>query len=342
MNKRNLIPDWDMPKAIILVWPEHLAAGRGSLLDFYKSFIGILSKFVEVKVLFCNGLGSFGIPKNLPSESIISFPKIGDIWIRDYNFISVHEDGEVIPIKTEYHPSYLKTEAEKRDGSIDNNIGLNLSKIIHDREPEYLSIGNYKILLDGGNIVFNGNGKAIVSNRIITDNENHFQQDIMTAMKFQLGIDNLHVIPTEPGDDTGHVDGLVRFMGPSTLLVSEYPYPWRPDQDFIDEDDYAQSRECDNSIANYFANLDFKVFRMPNGIPKKTKKFESAVGNYTNFLRVGEFIFIPEYGINDEDQEAKYALIEAVEGEAKIIGVPGCKDLARHGGVLNCITSQIY
>ena len=53
MKNKHLIPDWQQPKAIALVWPEHLGAGRGKKLKgFYKEFIQLLSKHINVNVLF--------------------------------------------------------------------------------------------------------------------------------------------------------------------------------------------------------------------------------------------------------------------------------------------------
>lgn len=60
----------------------------------------------------------------------------------------------------------------------------------------------------------------------------------------------------------------------------------------------------------------------------------SAVGNYVNFLRVGDLIIVPAYGVAEND-EACRTLEELCPG-AHVVSLP-CTELAREGGVLDCI-----
>lgn len=345
LNRRNLIPEWEQPYAIALVWPEHLNAGRGSLKDFYKDFISLLSDYIPVKILYCTGEGKYpDYPTFFTTKNVEYHPfaLIGDIWLRDYCFFPVLYEGRLIPVKARYAPCYLTTPAEIRDGDIDDETGYQLAKEIYQMPAEKLEITGTEILLDGGNLIHNGNGIAIITNRIVSENENFFIDELKTVLSERLGITDLYLIPTEPGDDTGHADGLVRFISPKQLVISDYPYSWRNTENLISELEYKESQELVNLLARYFIQKGFDVIKMPNGIPYKSSGFESAIGNYTNFLRIGDVVFMPEYGNEIEDQQAKSALIKAGIDKDKIIGVPNCGILAKHGGVLNCITSHIY
>ncbi len=345
MNKNKLIPDWRKPEAVALVWPEHIGAGRGKLKGFYKNFIYTLSNYVPVKVLFGTGDDKFEPPKSLlelDNVNIFPITQIGDIWLRDYSPFPVKVANEIIPYKAKYQPNYHHTPGEKRDGKIDNEIGNKLSRDFYKKELEILKVENTDIILDGGNFIHNGKGTAVITNRIISDNEHFFIEDLKESLFRHLGIEELHIIPTESGDDTGHADGLIRFINPSHLIVSEYPYPWKSGKGYIPKEDYSHSIEVVDAIANYFIGKNFSVTRMPNGVPKDSETFESAEGNYTNFLRVGDLVFLPEYGKKEQDQNAIDALIKAGIKENNIIGVPDCSKLAQFGGVLNCITTHIY
>lgn len=340
-----LIPDWGKPKAIALVWPEHLGAGRGKLIEFYKKFIPLLSEHVPVKVLFSTVDGKVKTPSfldNMLNVDIIEFPQIGDIWLRDYGPFVLKTNGTTFPIRGKYQPSYHQTDADKRYGNTDEEVGNKLSRTMYSKEPDKLKVGDQIINLDGGNFIHNGIGTAIVTNRIISDNEHVFIEDIRESLRKHIGIKELHIIPSEPGDDTGHADGLIRFLSPTDLIISEYPNPWINDDKYISEKEYKQSINCVESIAAYFQNGPINIHRMPNGIPLNSESFESAVGNYTNFLRVGELFFLPQYGDKEQDKSAKIALVKSGVKEGNIIPVTACNILAKEGGVLNCITTHIY
>lgn len=346
MKNTHLIPDWEEPKAIALVWPEHLGAGRGKKLKgFYKDFILLLSKNVPINVLFSTANKKFDPPaflNNIKNVNILPFDEIGDIWLRDYGPFPVKYANSIGAVSAKYHPKYHSTDAAKRDGAIDNEVGANLSKKLYNRESKFLKVGSQDIILDGGNLIHNGEGTAIITNRIISDNEHFFIDEIKEALKQQVGITDLHLIPTEPGDDTGHADGLVRFINSKTLIVTKYLYKWERDKGYIKKSEFNESKALVNSLASYFKSKGFKVGRMPCGVPLDSKKFESAVGNYTNFLRVGDLFFLPMYGNKEQDENAKNALIKIGVNENDIIQEVDCTELAKEGGVLNCITSQVY
>ena len=86
---------------------------------------------------------------------------------------------------------------------------------------------------------------------------------------------------------------------------------------------------------------EFKVVRICNANPKQLggENIASAYGNYINYFRIGNKIFLPQYGIADMDKKAKE------EYEKFFTVIPICYDidkLSDLGGVLNCITWSYY
>lgn len=336
--------DWNNPSSIALIWPEHLRAGRAKKLkSFYTEFIKLLQKEdVPLKILFSTSNGLFDPPAFLGDNQIESFDIIADIWLRDYAPIPVSSAKGINYARFKYQPVYLDSKTDKEFAKIDDGIGNELAKRMSSIEPKRITVKGRPLNLDGGNFMHNGLGTAIVTNRIISDNEHLFIDDIRVAFRQQLGIKDLHIIPSEPGDDTGHADGLIRFIGPNDLIISEYPYDWEENRGYIPKEDYQQSRDCVESIVEYFLKKPFIIHRMPNGVPLDSKNFESAVGNYTNFLRVGEKVFLPYYGSENHYKRAADAFVETGIEESNIIKAPDCTTLAKEGGVLNCITAHIY
>lgn len=262
--------------------------------------------------------------------------KIQDIWIRDFAPFWKSTSKGPVAVKGLYEPWYSSKEY-MRNSYYDDKMG----KALGGETIETIEIDGEELMLEGGNLTHNGAGLAIMTNRVIADNEHLFQNELIDKLKQSLSLKEIIFVPVEAGDNTGHVDGLVRFISKKEVIVSEYQYPWKTAKTNINERDYQLAQEHLNKIAARLSSHGLKVLRMPNGIPKNSK-FESAEGNYTNFLRVEDKFFLPQYSKNEQDMNAVKALIKAGIDEKNIIQVPECNDLAALGGVLNCITTHLY
>lgn len=339
MNKK-LIPEWIMPDHIALVWPEHLPSEVGSKLkSYYKALIELLVEHeIPVLLFYREGADYDHLMKLFGAKQVAlrQVPDISDIWIRDFGPLFLLENNIPKPFRTLYKPSYAYSKKEKEWCINNHNVGYTLTK----EKPEDVELNKYQLILDGGNLIHNGNGTAIVTNRIISDNEHLFEHEIREILKEILGIGKLFIIPSEPGDDTGHVDGLVRFLDPKTLLVGQY------------SEEYPEGKIFTDKLTAYFKKEGFSVYGMPNSKPadgryksKADQKFENATGNYLNFLRAGNKFFIPCYN-TDDDLNALDALKKvSFEGKesAEFIQIKAdATPLAEYGGVINCITLPVY
>jgi len=340
MESNKLIPDWEVPKSIGLVWPKNLPDGRRYLVPFYTEFIELLQEHcshVSLKIIHRPGEKE-RLNKSFTKGDIDPIEKkdVQDIWIRDFAPLWKWVGSDLVAVKAYYYPKYggdVYLKYSKHDDKIGRKLG--------GTNVEEIYVGDKRVILDGGNLTHNGKGLGICTNRLIADNEHLFKEDVIEAVKTYFGLQTLLIIPAEHGDDTGHVDGLVRFINNETVLVSKYPYKWKKSNCFISKDDYTIAVKQLEELDKYFNSEGLKVYRIPNGIPYDLI-FESAVGNYMNFFRVGDTIFIPQYGRREQDQNAIDALIKAGIKENNIIRVPDCAELAELGGVLNCITTHIY
>ena len=183
---------------------------------------------------------------------------------------------------------------------------------------------NISLVIDGGNFIHNGYGTAITTNRLISENETLYIGPVKDILKKEIGIQELIILPVEPGDETGHIDGMVRFLDRETVVVSEYP------------EEYREGRKFMGNVAKMLkAEIKNEPLRVINSEPvENNQRIGSAFGNYLNFLGVGNTIFLPQYG-NDLDEQAQ----QVYEQYAKVIPIErDIKKLSELGGVLNCIT----
>ncbi len=329
-------PEWTMPKGVALVYPDKLPDNRNKLIVFYDSFIRAIldnSDIDELTIIHRPRLKE-KLSKKFPSDKVnlIEISYVQDIWIRDWAPVATTIDKA---IKAYYSPQYF-AQHEKQYAYQDDKAGTELTKKLKISVSN-LTCNNQQLILDGGNFVHNGNGIGITTNRIITDNESISIDEIQEIFKEQLGILKLIIVPVEPGDETGHVDGMVRFIDKKTVVIAKYPDNYKNEPNNISEKDYLIGKQFLDQIADSL-NRIFTVIRIENSIPKKNEEegFPSAFGNYINYLRIGDKIFLPQYG---EDIEMDTVAKQKYEKYLKVIPITeGIDKLASLGGVLNCIT----
>lgn len=330
-----LIPDWYKPRSLVLVWPEKLH-NRIKLIPFYKELISVLPSGLELTLI----LKSKEIEKRISAElqqinSGITIkyhviPIVEDIWIRDWApFLGKDESGKIVAAKMNYDPPYFK-EKHRKYAEKDNEAGYQIA--------EYFGyeIKEYEAIWDGGNLTHNGNNYGIVTEGLLNDFYMR-EQNIWDAIT-SLQLNDLSAIEPEPGDRTGHTDGFIRFTDKNTLIIAAYPDEYYKGEQLISEVELTESREFMDSLAEQYAE-EFNIIRVTNSIPssKITEGMPSAVGNYINFLRLGDKVLIPQYGLKED--EIAYNEFAKFFGKANVIKFT--KDigkLADLGGVLNCFS----
>lgn len=230
-----------------------------------------------------------------------------DIWCRDYMPVQTNT-GKYIQFR--YDPSYLKTNEEWEASRSDvkevcevNNIDAHFSDIN----------------LDGGNVLI-CDDRAIISNRVYSENPDMGKEEIVCKLKTLLECAEIIIIPAENDDMTGHADGMVRFVNRNTILGNKLA------------DEYKYWRE---GMQKVIAEYNLKYIDMPFFEPKDSKHPLSAIGVYVNYLEVNNLIVLPVFG-RDEDKQA----IEIIQASFpdRIIETIDYNDVALEGGLLNCTT----
>lgn len=258
-----------------------------------------------------------------------------DIWARDFMPVQVDKDEFV---QFDFNPKYLRKKYE------------HLKTKPKEVKPRYFNITNSKIILDGGNVV-KGFEKVIIADSVFKyikeipkiDSEMKLIDKLYETLK----VKEIIIIPHEPGDFTGHADGLVRFKDDNTVLVSEHTNL----QNQVDE--YV-SKSYANKLYGALGKAGLDIIQIPSffsGI-KNDEGDWTAIGNYINYLQVGHKVFIPQYYRENEDYKASPSDVKACDeraykkfcdlfGKDNVITIDAV-DVARYSGVLNCVTWNIY
>ncbi len=230
-----------------------------------------------------------------------------DIWCRDYMPIQVEQDKFV---QFKYEPSYLEDD-------------LCLQSI-----PRYVLQSNginaefSNINLDGGNVI-KWNSKAILTERIFEENEIK-ETTLINQLSKKLNAE-LFFIPAIDEDMTGHSDGHIRFINEQTILVNELK----------NEEDYWKQ-----GFLKMVKKADLNFIEIPWFENKDKKHKESAIGIYVNYLEVGNLILFPIFEIKGNKDKKALDIIRNVFPD-RIIEPINVNEIAKHGGLLNCITWTI-
>jgi agmatine deiminase len=239
------------------------------------------------------------------SEDVALIPDTKDIWCRDYMPVQTRSHRF---IQFTYTPDYLRGYEHLRT------------------PPEVCRLPfmtNYffsSLIVDGGNVVSNGSLK-ILTDKVFSENPELSPSAVRNQLETLLESECLFV-SVEPRDKVGHADGLVRFVSENMVIINDYS-----------DVDPLFGRRLRTSLEK--RGLDVEVLPYVPEEAMGADGLPSAVGLYLNFLRVGNLVLVPVYGLPED--ELALRKIESVLAGVRVIPVPSLH-LAKEGGVLNCVT----
>ncbi|MDR1919545.1 MAG: agmatine deiminase family protein [Tannerellaceae bacterium] len=327
---------------VVLALPK---TESGELVEFYREFIRLLAGHIRQKILLLGGEREY---EALQLEGDLygqvewraEWGSMFDIWIRDYAPIISRKRDVSSTVNQIYYPAYYPRTELKKLGFTPfdpQEITLRLAELL----PAFpaTAVTNGSLILDGGNFVSNRRGEAIISTRIFADNPEWSRLAIEKELSRALGIDRILFIGCEPGDETGHVDGVVRFADDQTVIVGRLPDEYIRPKAGLKREDYEACRDYLNELADELS-ASFKVVRLTDLPPlnKCKEGIPSAYGNYVNFFQCENKLFVPQYHQPEADGQACEVLRNAFQDIQPVIVPVDCQVLSSYGGVLNCIT----
>lgn len=232
-----------------------------------------------------------------------------DVWAVDFMPIQVSVNEF---IRFLYQPPYL-TKSKKWSKTISD-----VDRICSDIGIETVKTS---IILDGGNVIRTKN-KVIMTDRVFIDNPNYDRRQLVRELYELLQIDKLYFVPEQPGDFTGHADGMVRFLDEETVIINDYKK---------EKSDFYRSFE----IAIH--NTGLNRVRIPYNVYDNKDK-DQANGDYINYLQMDNLVIVPTFGLKEDDEVVRQ--FEDLFAGQKIETVDS-NEIANDGGVLNCITWNI-
>jgi agmatine/peptidylarginine deiminase len=277
----------------------------------------MITDFQTTKVYFSSWL-----PKTCPKlwESLHSvllengvdyvlLDNTADIWCRDYMPIQVKTDELVA---YQYRPDYLSNP--KMHQYITDTDAM-VQQLVN--EYQGVEIKHLDLILDGGNVV-KCDDTIVMTEKVFKENPDWPEFMVIDKLEDAFGCEVMF-LPWDETEEYGHSDGIIHYIGANRVLLTNY-------------DDFSPSyfRSFKNKLER-----KFEVTPLEYPINKKSEHNWS----YINYLHVGNLIFVPQLGI-EEDSLALEQIQRALPNNFKVFGIPAI-EAVRKGGALNCVSWNI-
>lgn len=223
-----------------------------------------------------------------------------DLWCRDYMPVQIYDNHFV---QYRYYPNYLDNPDDRK--YITNP----------DKPCKELGINSYKtnLIIDGGNVVRVGN-YVIMTEKVYKENGNLTPEEVRRQLKAMFHCD-LIMLPWDRAEKYGHADGIVKAIDDDTVLMTNY-----------DDLDHKKAAEIEKRLKS-----KLQVVKLHYDV----KEHSEDSWAYINFLRVGNKIFIPGLGTEEDSQALEQISMLYKDCKVRMIDA---QDIIRKEGAFNCIT----
>lgn len=207
-----LVPDWELNGPLVLVWPEHLRRHR-ALVGPYSDLIRGAPDEWDVAVISPSPPSMRALQQLKREVRYLPMTRVRNVFIRDWAGLPAADaDGRLFSAQFRYRPRHY-SRGQLVDARDSEAVGEQLG------ERLYGNVREIPLTMSGSAITYNGKGTAIVSQRVIGDNEHLSIETIREQFREHVGITQLVFVPVRPGDTEGRLTGLIRFASENVILI---------------------------------------------------------------------------------------------------------------------------
>ena len=331
--------EWEPHSATWLTWPHNPETWPGQdLAEIENVYIRMIQALLpgETIHLLVNRKADSQLIKKLLKKHSISYENLmihaiptNDTWIRDYGPNFLIRDPSTGKREVSANLWKFDSWGGKYQWDLDDRAG---SAIMDGLGGTGFEPG---IVLEGGAIEVNGRGLCLTTEQcLLNPNRNGGldRETMESYLKRYLGVSHILWCQGQiEGDDTdGHIDNLVRFVNPDTVLLSWEEDPADPNHACLKEN---------LKILESFRDIDGKalnVVKLP--MPGRLDGEEGRLpASYANFYIGNRAVLLPTYGHrNDAVAES---LLHTYFPDREIVGIP-CKNFVLGLGAIHCVTQQ--
>lgn len=238
-----------------------------------------------------------------------------DIWMRDFSW-----SNAAAPLMFRYT---AEGQGGGHKGQSDaDHVQDGLARLI---EAAGIRFGDIDLLNDGGNFVDDYDGRAVVSRKFLRDNKLN-EDEARTILQAVTGLTYIAFIEADEQGGLEHADGVVAFIEPNVLVINSYP----------DDPAYAAALEADLRAGLPGVTIH-RIVTPYDGSSVYDDRFGSACGLYTNMLVTPARIYLPQFGIPEDE-----AALKSVQSWTSKEVVPvRSEGVCVMGGGVRCMSWQL-
>ena len=286
---------------------DYYRSRRRDLLDFQVAYAkSILGR--DNVVILCDRPTRTELAQELPEDILLVGP-MRDVWMRDFT-----------PVRPDRPVLFRYSSAAQGGKLIDAAwVQAGFTRYANYRGLEFRTC---PYILDGGNLVDNGNDKAIVTDRFLADNHLDKPQAV-ALLREELGVAQVAILPADPEDRLAHADGMAAFIASNVVAVTRYGGDFQA----------AIVRE----LRAAFPDVEIVELETEFGGRAFDPEFGSAQGLYANATVTDHYVYLPVYGL--ETDARALAQIRA-RTDREVVPVDA-RRIAPLGGSVRCLSGQL-
>lgn len=327
--------EWELHDATWLTWPHNVGntwyEGLDKISLVFAKMAAALSQGEIVHILIANpeiekiAKNALVTQKVVKENIIFHYWATNDSWIRDYGPIYVYDDEDNKHILDWTYNAW----GGKYPAELDNLIPQKIASL---QKSPFSSPG---IILEGGSIDVNGKGTLLTTKACLLNpnrNSNLNQSQIEDYLKKYLGVSNIIWLGDGiVGDDTdGHVDDIIRFVGPKTI-VSAFEENEKDENHKALKENWEQLTKSKDEQGR-----PFNLIKLPMPDPVYYKE-DRLPASYANFYIGNKVVLVPTYQCSKD--EIALAILQNHFKDREVIGID-FHDCILGLGSLHCLSQQ--
>ena len=250
----------------------------------------------------------------LPSSSM---------WIRDYAPMILRYDSErSVMVDAKYHTRTMRENRKK-----DDFMGFELARMLG------LPLRSIPIVLEGGNVISNGDGMLLTSVKTVLENKkSRYERDqIMHMFNDFLGVNSVYTVTPLVGEPNGHTDMFMTMVDKNLAIVGEIDPMVDPTNSAILE----ANAKFLSTITTSAGPIRVRRIPMP---PRWGEHWRS----YTNVIMANGVLLMPSFsGVDPEIEARAEAVYRSSLPEGWVVKRINCDKLVSLNGQLHCISYNI-
>ncbi|MEM1220967.1 MAG: agmatine deiminase family protein [Bacteroidota bacterium] len=324
-------PEYELHESTILTWDynSNVDSTVANIVDAVQEHAEVLLIYYPGQVPYdTNYIRQYIIDQGASPDNFRMIPAWTEtLWVRDYGpFV-----GYCKQMDGSYEREVIDTRYSAYNRPNDDSVPEQLADLWGIPETDL------NLDFEGGNILFDGLGRAFGSRRIAWQNPQYTEEQVRQQIMDAFHLDDF--VYLEPllncgGGIWAHVDMWMKIIDHENILVSEYP-DWVPDYPVLEANV--------QTVANLTNALGrpYRIHRIPappNGNGSYPVTLNEEMRTYTNSLIMNDLVVVPSYGL-PLDQEAKAIYEELFPGRS--IELVNASRLTVNYGAIHCITNEV-